>query len=86
MTTKKIEAYLSRVGAQGQCEVCLQNKWSLPQDEAQILTTIPTVQETGNKFYTTPGNALRAYMIVCLNCGNVRFHAEQVVKDRGGLK
>jgi hypothetical protein len=85
MTTKRIEAYLARVGAQGKCEVCLHNEWSMPQDEAQTLAIISTVQETGNRFYSTSGSTLRAYLVVCQNCGNIRFHAEQVVKDRGGL-
>jgi hypothetical protein len=86
MATKKFENYLAKVGARPDCEICGHNTWSMPQDEAQILTAIPTVQIMQNRLYPTmPASDIRAFMVVCLHCGNIRFHAEVVVKNQGGL-
>jgi hypothetical protein len=85
MATKKFEAFLAKVGARPDCEVCGHNDWSFPQDDDQVTTVVPTAQTVGGRLYQMQGQALRAYMVVCLNCGNVRFHAQQVVA-KGGFK
>lgn len=97
MPSTKIDAFLTSRGARPQCEVCGQNTWSLPEDDnpmvvkVQTQTPPPPQNMFGNAFGLSPPvrlpqmGSLNAYIVVCLNCGHIRLHAESVVKQAAGL-
>ena len=118
MSTKKIEAFFAERGVKSNCEVCGQNSWNLPDDDAPMVVKLAT-QTPGPRYepnifaQPAPVGALQsglgmlgglgalgqatappplprvgnvnAYVAACTNCGNIRFHAEVIVKDAAGL-
>jgi hypothetical protein len=84
--------YLKEHGARTECEVCGQNSWSTVSrvsglaggDDYLPLKTTFTV--SSHPRYTNSGPGMTAYVFLCTNCGNLRFHARAVVnpKKEGG--
>lgn len=74
----RFQRFLSERGASPVCEVCQKNNWSLPEDFNTMLVKLPTESQSGLLSFPSPGS-MNVLLAVCLNCGNMRFHAEAVV-------
>jgi hypothetical protein len=82
MPSKKFEAFLSERGVYPTCEVCGKNTWSMPEDNQTVIVEIPSAQiNSGNALYPAVRSTIPAYVMACLNCGNIRLHAQVVAGD-----
>ena len=78
--TGEIFTRLGRRGARSACEVCGANDWTLADDgSGQAKVTMLSMQDAPSGGLQIGGQSIPAFMNVCINCGNVRFHAVGVV-------
>lgn len=71
----KLIKFLQSRGTNPLCAACGKNDWAIPEDEAAIVR-IPVLEKGGFSF---PGPAIPAAVMICNNCGNIRFHAAAMV-------
>jgi hypothetical protein len=86
MASTKIQEFLRTRGVKPECELCGQNNWSLPEDDTPITVSLGTEQRNPqNALYPLAKNAILTYPAVCINCGNIRLHAQAIVDKPKGL-
>ena len=72
-----------KAAAGANCEACGTNDWMVPASGAGFEVDIPMAQPGGN--IRMPPPSIPARVIVCKNCGKLRFHALAVI-DPAGFK
>lgn len=73
----KLLKFLDDKKASSRCEVCATNKWIVPTEDNGLVVGIPIQQAADS--YSIPGPVIPALIMICENCGNVRFHAARLV-------
>lgn len=72
----KFVAFLNTKKTNPICERCGHNDWAIPEDDA-VLMRLPIMEQGGS--FSLPGPAIPALVMICNNCGNMRFHAAAIV-------
>jgi len=80
LTQKQVFEKLQAKGARAVCEVCGQNKWTVPDlDGAAGIVALSMQTTVSSGSVILGGESIPAVMNVCTNCGNVRFHAVGII-------
>ncbi len=78
---EKINAFLPKRNAQGPCEACGENAWTLVGGPGWSVT-LPMIDGQGTIPSAPPH--VPVYALVCNNCGHLRLHAKRVVDAEEG--
>ena len=81
MATIKTDELLNRIsrqGARSACEVCGINNWVVVGEKTAQVVTL-SLQDQPTAGLVVGGQSIPAFLNVCGNCGNVRFHAVGVL-------
>jgi hypothetical protein len=79
-TRDEFVSFMSKRGIKAACEVCNQNNWGIPDEGQGLVVSLPVRQSGGN--LVLPGPSIDAVVMICSNCGNIRFHASGIVEGK----
>lgn len=75
-TRDKFVAFLQDKKTNPVCELCGHNNWMIPDGKSGIVN-LPIPSEDGS--FVIPPPSVPALLMVCNNCGNIRFHAAGLI-------
>lgn len=75
LTSKLITKILERASADAKCSSCGHNDWLLPGKESDFTVGFFNPREDDGG-YLEPGGIIPAVILVCKDCGLIRFHAK----------